>query len=45
MAKWATRRITIPVPILAKGEKGVAARLQEAADNLMSAGKTLFGKI
>ena len=34
-----------PRSYLAKGEKGVAARLQEAADNLMSAGKTLFGKI
>ena len=34
-----------PRSYLAKGEKGVSARLQEAADNLMSAGKTLFGKI
>lgn len=34
-----------PRSYLAKGEKGVAARLQEAADNLMSTGKTLFGKI
>ncbi|MDO4410578.1 MAG: class II fructose-bisphosphate aldolase [Akkermansia sp.] len=39
------KKVYDPRAYLAKGEKGIAARLQEAAADLLSTGKTLYGKI